>query len=169
MNLYDITTEMQGVLDAMLDGGIDSPEAQAALDEHLSGLDAALDAKAEAYAGIVRELESRAEARKVEASRIRNLAAADEALAARLKDRLKAAMEQTGRLKIDTPRFRLSVAGNGGKQPLDIDPAHMDSWAPPFRTVTVVPNREAIRIALENGGEVPGCTLLPRGTGLRIK
>ena len=28
---------------------------------------------------------------------------------------------------------------------------------------------EAIRIALENGAEIPGCRLLPRGTSLRIK
>ena len=92
MSLYQITSEMQAILDAVLDQGIDSPEAQAALDEHLVGLDQALDLKSEAYAGFIRELEMRAEVRGKEASRIRALAAADDALATRLKEGLKAAM-----------------------------------------------------------------------------
>lgn len=169
MNLYEITTEMQAVLDAMLEGGADSPEAMAALDEHLAGLDFVLEQKAEGYAGLIRELESRADARDAEAKRIRDLADADAALAAKLKERLKAAMETTGKLAIDTPRFRIRVSGNGGKQPLQVDASHMASWPPPYRKVIEEPNREAIRIALENGGELPGCALLPRGTGLRIK
>lgn len=169
MSLYHINAEISAVLDAMIDGGIDSPDAMKALDEHLAGLDAALEAKAEDYAGLIRELEMRAEARKAEAIRIRALADTDAALADRLKERLKEAMEATGRLKIETPRFRLSVAGNGGKQSLEVDDAQMASWPEPFRKVTVQPNREAIRIALENGGTLPGCTLIPRGTSLRIK
>ena len=111
MSLYAITTEMQGILDAVLDGGIDSPEAQDALNEHLAGLDVALESKAESYAGFIKELEMRAESRGKEASRIRALAAADDALATRLKEGLKAAMEQTGKLKIETPRFKLSEIG----------------------------------------------------------
>ena len=83
------------------------------------------------------------------------LAAADEALATRLKERLKGAMETTGKLKIDTTRFRLSVAGNGGKQPLEINTNYMDAWAPPFRSTIVEPNREAIRIALETVAPLP--------------
>ena len=47
MSLYQITSEMQSILDAVLDGGIDSPEVQEALNEHLTGLDVALDTKAE--------------------------------------------------------------------------------------------------------------------------
>ena len=144
MNLYEITAEMQSVLDAMLEGGIDSPEAQSALDEHLAGLDSVLEHKAESVAGFVTELQARADARKAEANRIRTLAAADEALATRLKERLKGAMETTGKLKIDTTRFRLSVAGNGGKQPLEINTNYMDAWAPPFRSTIVEPNREEI-------------------------
>jgi hypothetical protein len=169
MNLYEITSEMQGILDAMLDGGVDSPEAMSALDEHLIGLDQALDQKAERYAGLIRELESRAASRSDEARRIRSLAAADEALASRLKERLKGAMETVGRTRLDLPSFRVTVATNGGKQPLEVDPGCIGQWDAPFVTTVVEPNKEAIRIALENGAEIPGCRLLPRGTSLRIK
>ena len=167
MSLYAITTEMQTILDAVLDGGIDSVEAQDALNEHLTGLDVALDSKAESYAGFIRELEMRAESRGKEASRIRALAAADDALATRLKEGLKAAMEQTGKLKIETPRFKLSIAGNGGKQSLEVDdPSALD---PIFVRIVREPDKDAIRAALDSGAEIAGCRLLPRGSSLRIR
>lgn len=169
MNLYDIGTEMQAIIDAMLDGGADSPEAMEALDQHLAGLDTALEQKAERYAGLVTELQARADARKAEAQRIANLARVDAALAERLKTRLKEVMEAVGKPRLDAGNFRLTVAQNGGKQPLEVDVAYSPQWEAPFVTTVVEPNKEAIRIALENGATIPGCRLLPRGTSLRIK
>jgi hypothetical protein len=168
MSLYAIDIELQAVLGAMLDGGADSPEAKEALEAHLAGLDAALDSKADSYAAMIRELESRAQVRKEEANRIRNLAAMDEALSTRLKTRLKEVMERTGRTKIETPRFYLSVAGNGGKNPLEItvDPATLPK---DLQIVRIEADKEAIRTALEAGGTIEGCALLPRGTSLRIR
>ena len=168
MSLYAIQNEIESLIDALLDGGGTDMAANEALEQHLAGLDAALDEKAEAYASVIRSLELRARARTDEASRIRDLAEADEAVADRLKKRLKEAMEATGKTKIDTPRFKLSVAGNGGKQPLIVD-GSADDLPPQFRVVRHEPNKDAIRAALEAGQAVPGCTLLPRGTSLRIK
>jgi hypothetical protein len=167
MSLYAITSEMQGILDAVLDGGIDSVEAQSALNEYLADLDTALESKAERYAGFITELSMRAESRSKEATRIRALAAADDALATRLKEGLKAAMQTTGKLKIDTPRFKLSVAGVGGKQSLEVDdPSALD---PIFVRIVREPDKDAIRSALDSGIEIAGCRLLPRGTSLRIR
>ena len=167
MSLYAITIEMQGILDAVLDGGIDSPEAQDALNDHLAGLDVAHESNAESYAGFIKELEMRAESRSKEASRIRALAAADDALATRLKEGLKAAMEQTGKLKIETPRFKLSVAANGGKQSLEIDdPSALDAT---LQRIVREPDKDVIRAALDNGIKIAGCRLVPRGTSLRIR
>lgn len=166
MSLYQITNEMQSILDAMHEDA-DSPDAMNALDEALRDLDTALDQKAETYAGLIRELELRAQARTEEMKRIRALADADATLAERLKERLRDAMQRTGRTRIDTPRFRLSVVGNGGRQPLLI--ADPESIPPLFiRNVPEI-NREAIRLALDAGQEVPGCTLAPRGSRLSIK
>jgi hypothetical protein len=158
---------MQGILDAVLDNGIDSIEAQDALNEYLAELDIALESKAEGYAGFITELEMRAESRGKEASRIRALAAADDALATRLKEGLKAAMQQTGKLKIEGLRFKLSVAGNGGKQSLEVDdPSALD---PIFVRIVREADKDAIRAALDSGAEIAGCRLLPRGTSLRIR
>jgi hypothetical protein len=168
VSLYAIQNEIESLIDALLEGGGTDMAANEALEQHLAGLDAALDEKAEAYASVIRSLELRARARKDEASRIRDLAEADEAVADRLKKRLKEAMEATGKTKIDTPRFKLSVAGNGGKAPLVID-GSADDLPPQFRVVRHEPNKDAIRAALEAGTAVPGCALLPRGTSLRIK
>lgn len=166
MSLYAITNEMQSILDAMHEDA-DSPAAMNALDEAMQGLDAMLDTKAEDYAGLIRELELRSQARTEEMKRIRALADADAALAERLKERLRDAMQRTGRTRIDTPRFRLSVVGNGGRQPLLI--ADPEAIPPLFiRNVPEI-NREAIRLALDAGQEVPGCSLAPRGSRLSIK
>lgn len=166
MSLYQITNEMQSILDAMHEDA-DSPAAMNALDEALRDLDTALDQKAETYAGLIRELELRAQVRTEEMKRIRALADADAALAERLKERLRDAMQRTGRTRIDTLCFRLSVVGNGGRQPLLI--ADPEAIPPLFiRNVPEI-NREAIRLALDAGQEVPGCTLAPRGSRLSIK
>ena len=131
MSLYAIQNEISDIIDALLEGGQTEADANTALEEHLAGLDAALEDKAEGYASVIQELALRAKARKDEAARIRALAEADEAVADRLKRRLKEAMEATGKTKIDTPRFKLSVAGNGGKQPLVIE-APVDDLSMPF-------------------------------------
>jgi hypothetical protein len=167
MSLYAITSEMQAILDAMLDGGADSPEAMEALDAALTDLDGALEQKAESYAGLIRELEMRSQMRTEEMKRIRALADADATLAERLKERLRDAMTATGKTRIETARFKLSVVGNGGRLPLSI--ADPDALPEAFTRTIREPDTNAIRAALDGGVPVPGCTLLPRGSRLSIK
>jgi hypothetical protein len=100
---------------------------------------------------------------------MRELAGCDSALAERLKERLKGAMEGTGRLKIDTERFKISVQRNGGKLPVAIDPTAMDLWDGKFVRVKREPDADVIRQALEAGEEVVGCSLMERGTSLRVR
>ena len=169
MSLYHISSEMQTVIDAMLEGGADSPEAMTALDEHLKGLEAALESKAEGYAGVIRELEMRATARTEEVKRIRALADADATLAQRLQERLRDAMIATGTTRVETARFRITVQANGGKQPLVIDPGAVDDLPAAMTRIVREPDKEAIRAALEAGDSIPGCELLPRGSSLRIR
>lgn len=169
MSLYQITNEIQHLIDAMLEHGNDSAEATVALDEAMADLDAALDVKADQYAKVIRELEARADARAEEAARIRALANTDAATAQRLKARLCEAMQRTGRTKISTPTFNLSVAANGGKQPMIVDPGVVDDLPAHLTRIIREPDKDAIRAALEGGEAVPGCALLPRGQSLRIR
>lgn len=167
MSLYAIQTEISLLINGILEGGADSIDAQAAFDEHLAALDEVLDDKADGYAAVIRELETRSVTRRAEAARMRELAAVDDSLAERLKTRLKQAMEATGKLRIETPRFRLSVTRNGGPLPLSItcQPTELPSR---FQTTTITADKVALRTAIEGGLEVHGVEVLPRTSSLRI-
>lgn len=167
MSLYEIKAELLELADAL--AVIDSPDAEAALAEHRVALIEALTSKAEDYAALIRVCESRAEARRVEAERMEMLAAADEAVADRLKRLLMDAMIATNNTKLDTERFRLSIRRNGGKTPVVIS----DETAIPidFRVpkITESIDKDAIREALESGTNVPGASLGERGQRLELR
>jgi hypothetical protein len=170
MSLYAIQNELMILLDACADsaGNLD-PATEAALAEHTLALTEAFDSKADAYAALIRTAEVRAEARRAEAKRMVALAESDEALASRLSRVLMDAMVATGKQKVDTERFRLSVRANGGKAPLVI---HDEAALPPDYRVPVYSerlDRDAIRTALEQGTAVPGAALGQRGVRLDIR
>lgn len=169
MSLYQITTEMQSLLDAFDQHGAESPEAEAAIREHAAAIAEAFDQKADGYAGLIRNCESRAAARRAEAERMERLAALDEALANRLRRTLLDAMQVTGRTKVQTERFALAVRQNGGKVPVVVE----DESALPLQfVVPVTTNRidkDAIRAALESGTPVSGARLGERGTRLDLR
>ena len=147
-----------------------SDSQAAAFEAWFAELEDNRDRKIDGYITIVRELELRASVRQAEMDRLAIRVRVDENAAKRLKVRLKEWMEAHGEKKIETDRYCVSVRGNGGKQPMDIDPALSVSNLPPeLQKVTVTPDNERIREVLANGGEVPGCRLLPRGTSLSIK
>jgi hypothetical protein len=169
MSLYNIKTELAELLDAMTTDGAFDAETEAALAEHAQALVEAFDAKADAYAALIRVAETRAAARREEVERMKRLVADDEALADRLKRMLMDAMTATGKTKVETERFRLSVKKNGGKIPVIIT----DEAALPvdFKVpkVTEVIDKDGIREALESGNQVPGAALGERGQRLEIK
>ncbi len=169
MSLYQITSEISALQDLAHTHGAQSAEFDAALAEHVAALAEAFDAKAENYAALIRESEERAAVRTREAERLKALAATDERLAERLRETVKAAMQVTGRTTVQTDRFRLSVRQNGGKLPVVIE----DESALPAEfmvpVVTVKPDRDAIRTALETGNSVSGARLGERGTRLDLR
>ena len=168
MSLYAITSELAGLID-LAERCANDEEMSLAVAEHTAAIDEALEAKAEDYASLVKSLEARAAARKEEAARITALAKSDAALADRLKLALRESMTRTGRLKINTNRFRLSVVANGGKIPIVIDD---ESSIPELYTqmqVSYTIDKEAIRSAIDAGTDVPGARLGVRGTRLDIK
>lgn len=168
MSLYHITAELAALID-LAESGVPDAEMAAAVAEHRTALVEALDAKADSYAALIQTLRVRAEARRDEADRIKALAAADDGLADRLADALREAMQQVGRTKIDTTRFRLSVRTNGGKLPLVIED---EAALPPVYRVPVYTervDRDGLRAALEAGEAVHGARLGERGVRLDIR
>jgi len=170
--LFEISQDMQAFDDLLeeSEGGFDDPEVQEILAKMGDEIMGDLENKVDNYAAYIQTLTFRAKARKEEAKRLTERAKISENHADRMKDFLKKVLEFNEVKKIDTPRFLVSVAGNGGKQPLECNVLPED-LPDEYRTekVTYAKNGDAIREALLAGKEVAGCRLLERGTSLRIK
>lgn len=162
--LLELGDELRNVLAlAEAEGG----ELSTWLDSWFERVSEDLEAKLDSYATLIREHELRAQARKAEADRLAQRAAADANFAKRLKERLKLFMEQTGQHRVETPRFNISLARNGGALPvrLDVSP---DLLPVQFQQRTITAATDAIRKALLAGESVPGACLGDRGSHLKI-
>ena len=168
MSLYQITNELQSLID-LAEKCADDAEMSHAVEEHMAAIDEALEAKAESYACLIRTLEARSEARKQEAARMTALSKTDNALAERLKFYLRESMVRTGRTKINTDKFRLSVVNNGGKIPIVI--TDEEAISEEFKKTEFVQtlDKDLIRLHLEQGATVSGAKLGERGQRLDIK
>ena len=119
---------------------------------------------------MISEIEARAEVRIAEAKRLTELANSDKAKVRLLKERLKWFFALHNLKKVETARYKLSLAANGGKAPLVISDSILATDLPErFSRVTVEPNTTAIREALEAGEELDFARLGERGTSIRIK
>jgi hypothetical protein len=168
--LIDIGQDMEALDDMLAESGgdISDPAVSQAVDQFFSEIESDLENKVAGYIGLIRRNELYAAAAKEEIDRLRKRQCVLENAARNLKDRLKWFMEWRGTKKIETPRGVASVAGNGGKQPVDV---HVPAEELPerFRKIKVEPDTDAIRKALVAGEEIPGCVLQERGFHLRIR
>lgn len=170
--LYQIADDLRA-LEALLveaDGDISSPEALAAVEAWEAELSTNLGSKVDSYCSLISEIEARSAARKAESDRLADLARVDENAAKALRDRLKFVFESRSLPSMQTERFRVSIAKNGGKAPLDIrvGPDELPEWAIKRKTV-VETDKDAIRARLEAGEALPFANLMERGTRLVIK
>ena len=150
------------------DAGELTGEIDTTIDDLLKELEGSIETKIENYCWLIRELEGRALVRQAEAKRIRNLALTNENMVKSLKERLKFFFETQSIQKLECKTFKVSIANNGGVQPLVVDvPA--DQLPVQFQKITIEADNSSIRKALEMGTEIEGVKLLPRGTSLRIK
>jgi len=140
------------------------------IDEYLAGVKGDLNTKLDNYAGLITELQARSSVRREEAERLAHRAKVDFNKVARLKEALKwYFLTHDMKTTIETPRYRLTLAPNGGKERLLIT-VPVEELPPDFilATTTYRPDMEAIRAALEDGAEVPGVELGERGFNIRI-
>ena len=169
--MFNIIADFEALYDLLeeVDGDVTDPKVEAAVTEWMNTLDQDFTNKVDSYSAFVLELLSRSKCRAEEAARLKHRADVDESLARSLKTRLMMALEQRGKKKVETDRFRVSIAGNGGLQPLNVDETVLtDAW----RRVAdprLIPDTSKIRETLVAGGEVPGAELLPRGQHLSIR
>jgi hypothetical protein len=172
--IFDISNDM-AALDAVLHecgGDLSDPNADQILQRWEEELESDLHGKLDDYCGLIRELEARAEARKAEADRIAELASKDRKTADNLRERLRFIFDLRGLPTQQTSRFRISLARNGGKAPLDLraepDDETLPDWAVQTKTVKSF-DKDAIRAALERGEALSFARLLERGNRIAIK
>lgn len=168
-SLFNISEDLEK-LNELLDEVSDDTQQQELLSHWFTQLGTERDRKLDAYAALIAEMLARAEVRKTEAKRMMELATSDEQRARLLKERLKWFFETHQLKTVETPRYRLSLAKNGGKAPLILKAGLAPQQLPKrFQTVSIEPNTNAIRAALEAGEDLDFATLGDRGTSLRIK
>jgi hypothetical protein len=169
--IYQIADDM-AALDALLaeTGGEITPEAEAAFDAFEAELATNLNGKVDAYCALIAEIDARAAVRKAEAKRLADRAKTDERTADALRERLRFVWEQRKLGKVETDRFTVSLAKNGGKAPLDIRCGVEDlpAWAV-RREMVVSVDKDAIRSRLDAGEPLDFASLMERGTRINIK
>jgi hypothetical protein len=153
--------------------GSDDQEAIAALWAEWDALEGELAAKADRALGLREELEGRAKQRREQAKRIGALAKADSTAADRLEQLVFRALCAAGITTLETPLYRATVAKNGGQPKLVRDTSISDEELLALLPEDLVetrrePNLERIRAVLELEEEVPGFTLAPIGSHLRV-
>jgi hypothetical protein len=161
--LYALASDYLDVLALLEDPDADA----AALERHLDDIAGLLTQKADNIAALVQQFEGMAALRKAEADRMRELAAADQRNADRLRDYLLRHMQALGTEKIDTARFKISVRTNPPAVQVLEEMLVPEAF---MRTVTTVSvDKRAVLEHLKNTGEiVPGVEIV-RSTRLEVR
>lgn len=168
MNLYGLTQEMIE-LDNLL-ASAEDPDDPAIFDaiQRALSLHDEREAKVDAYCCLIAEINARAEARKAEAARLAENARVSENTVKRLKLRLLESFNAMGIGKLETERFTVSIARNGGLVPLEMDDVDPTTLPEQFQKVTVSVDNAAVREALKTT-DLPFAKLGERGQHVRIK
>lgn len=126
--------------------------------------------KLDSYAGLIRELELRAEVRKSEAERIMNRSRIDNNKAQFLKERLLLVFKTFNLSSVETARFRVTLASNGGKLPILITCPVENLPSEYIKQITTTKaDLEKISEDLSAGVIIDGVCWGERGESIRIK
>jgi len=168
-SLFSISDDIEK-LNELLDECGDDTQQQELIAQWFEQLGSERDTKLDAYAALIAEMLARSEVRKAEAKRLMELATTDENRARLLKERLKSFFDTHNIRTVETARYRLSLAKNGGKAPVILKEGLLPTDLPEqFQKVSIDPNTAAIREALERGEKLDWAQLGERGTSIRIK
>lgn len=163
ISLYELTTAYKSIEELTMDDSMDQKEITAALD----GVNAEIEEKCANGIALLRSLDERAKMFKAEADRLNGLCKVLENRKKGIKDWYYRNLKSIGKERVTTKYGVMKIQKNGGKQALDIN---MDILPDKYKVQEIIikPNNDLIRQALENGEEITGAVLLPRGEGLRI-
>lgn len=163
--LYELSTELATINNKLIttDGEI-TPE----LETRLDAVNLALTEKATGLRKWLAIIDGDEGALDTEIKRLQKIKKQNENLRERLKEYIKKNMEVADLKKIETPIGTFSIA----KNPSSVETVALEATPDEFRTeipATWVPDKKAIKTALEEGYEVAGWKLITDRTNLRIK
>jgi hypothetical protein len=159
--------ELENELEELINNPDQTNEAIGEYLESLGDTIAERDRKLDNYAALIQELQARADFRKAERDRLTDRVAIDLNKVKALKANLQRFFEAHEMKSVETNRYRLTLARNGGKNPLIVDDV-IPSELPNKFTYKEV-DRVAVREALEKGEILDFARLGDRGQSLRIK
>ncbi len=163
MTLYNISGEIQYLRMLAEDPDTD-PQLFA---DTMEALSLELADKAEGYVVVMKELEAQADMFDKEIERLQERKKALTNNASRMKENLMTSMRSAGLEKLPTEHFKLSIAKNGGLQPLKL--ADISKIPQEFIINEPKADTKKIREALAQGEKLDFATLEPRGTHLNIR
>jgi hypothetical protein len=162
--LYQLSADYVRILDLLEDPQTDTV---AALEQELDAIGGLITHKAEAIGGLIKQCEGMAQMRKAEADRMRDLAAADQRNADRLRAYVLRHMQELGTERIDTARFRLSLRTNPPSVRVLEETQVPDEY---IRTVTTTSvDKAAILAHLKDTGVVVPGVEITRGVRLEVR
>jgi hypothetical protein len=165
-DLEDTAYQLLALLEAT-DDPVDLAEAVAEAKAQLALVDQMLMEKTESYVSVIRSLEAMAEARKVEADRLRDRAKTAERHADWLRARLLTHMQTTGRERIETSRFTLTVRTNPPTVVV-VDAASVPHEFERTKWIIDVDKR-AILAHVKATGEIPAGVDITRSSRLEVR
>jgi len=160
-SLYDLTahfSHLMGLVSAAY--GEITPEVEA----ELAKFDSAIAEKIDDYKFVMNKLEFESQFWTEEAKARQKIAKACDLIQQKMKERLIAAMQTMGMDEIQGDAYRAKLTPTKGRLVIDVAKLPDDFKTP---VVTMEPEKEKIRIALENFEEVPGA-MLEGGVSLRF-
>ena len=159
--MFDLRGQFLELLDMSMD-----PEAdQEILQDTMDALAGEIEVKADDYAAVMRSLDNRIKMYKAEAKRLKDAADYMQANYDRMKQTIKETMEIMEVDELDGAYNHFKIVKNGGIQPLKITGDVPESYT----KITIAPDNEKIRKALEAGEKLDFAYLEERGTHLSIK
>lgn len=153
MNLYELTTQMQAAMDALV---VNEETGEVSGFEAVDALDVAFDDKAESYAIVIKNLLAEAEAIHAESEKLRARENATKRRAESLKMHLAQSMAAVGKEKLVTARAALSFRKSQSVRITNEDALPEGWWKVSTKRE---PDKVAIAKQLKAGIMVPGAEL----------
>ncbi len=159
--LYEIKSDYLEILDLAADPEMD-PQM---LEDTLEAVQGELSVKADNLVTVIEALNAEEDMISTEIERLTARKNTINNNIKRIRTAIKDAMIATGQEKLPTDHYKLSVAKNGGKQPLDVYGKVPDK----YMKIIYQPDTDRIRKALEAGERLDFAVLSERGTHLNIR